>query len=85
MAVSINAKRRGARANSSGHVGVSFDKRTGRYQANVTLANGKRKFVGRAPTAAEAAALRIAFIEQHGTAAPLPRAKSAAVTTDLEA
>ncbi|MFM0088958.1 hypothetical protein PQR46_18785 [Paraburkholderia sediminicola] len=77
MAVSVNLARRGARVNSSGHVGVSFDKRTGRYQANVTLADGKRKFVGRAPTAAEAAALRTAFIAEHGTADPLPNAATA--------
>ena len=49
----------------------------------MTLANArKRKHVpGLYNTPAEAAAARAAFIEQHGTATPTPRAKTATVTT----
>lgn len=78
MVVSLNKKRRGARANSSGHVGVSFDRRTSRWQASVTLSSGVRKFIGRAPTPEGAAALRAAFISEHGVAAA--QSKAATVT-----
>lgn len=78
QAVSINAKRRGARPNTSGFVGVSLDRHTGRWQAYVTLSNGARKFVGRGKTPAEAAVLRAQFIAEHGIADP--KAKAATVT-----
>ena len=70
LAVSLNTKRRGARVNASGYVGVSVVKSMSRWQAIVTLSNGKRKLVGRASTAAAAAALRTAFIAEHGVADP---------------
>lgn len=79
MALSPNAAH-GGRPSSSGFVGVAFDRRTGRWQSYVTLATGKRKFVGRAPTAAEAAALRVAFIAKHGIADS--RANAATVTDE---
>lgn len=69
----------GGRPSSSGFVGVAFDKRTGCWQSYVTLATGKRKFVGRAPTVVAAVALRAAFIAEHGYIDP--RAKAATATT----
>ena len=67
-------KGRGARPSTSGFVGVSLHKPTGRWMAYVTLANGKRKNLKRHATAAEAADARAAFIAEHGTAAPQPMA-----------
>lgn len=61
-------KGHGARRNTSGHVGVSLHKPTGRWLAYVTLANGKRKNLKRHATAAEAAAARTAYIAEYGVA-----------------
>ncbi|QIE23540.1 hypothetical protein SBC1_14270 [Caballeronia sp. SBC1] len=69
LAVTLN-KGHGARPSTSGFVGVSFDKRTGRWQASVTLTDRSRKFVGRARTPAEAAALRDAFVAEHRVVDP---------------
>lgn len=74
----------GGPRNTSTFVGVSFDKTRGTWKAYVHLATGKRKNVGRAPTAEAAAALRTAFVEQHGTATPIPRTKVATVTGEAE-
>jgi hypothetical protein len=82
LAVTSN-KVRGSRPNTSGYVGVTRHSVSQKWTATVTLANPrKRKHVpGLFDTPAEAAAARAAFIEQHGTAAPIPRAKAATVTT----
>lgn len=80
LAVSSNKSKGG---NPSKTPGVTFDKRVGRWQVYVNLATGKKKFVGRAPTATEGGALRDAFIAKHGYADPKP--KAATVTTDAEA
>ncbi|WP_218000417.1 AP2 domain-containing protein [Paraburkholderia heleia] len=74
-------KGHGARPNSSGFVGVSLHKPTGRWLAYVTLANGKRKNLKRHATAAEAAAARAEYIAEYGVADPLPLAKAAPATT----
>ena len=80
LAVS-NRKRSGGPSSTSSFVGVSFDKTRGAWKAYVQLATGKRKNVGRAPTAEAAATLRATFIERHGAATPIPRAKVATVTS----
>jgi hypothetical protein len=77
LAVSSN-KAKGGSPSKTGIPGVTFDKRNGRWQTSVMLANGKRKFVGRGDTPEAALALRVAFIARHGTAAPV---KAATATT----
>jgi hypothetical protein len=80
LAVSSNKAKGG---NPSKTPGVTFDKRTGRWQVHVNLATGKKKFVGRGKTPNEAVALRADFIAKHGYADPLP--KAATMTTGVEA
>ena len=81
LAVTSN-KVRGSRPNTSGYIGVTRHSTLPKWTAMVTLANPrKRKHVpGLYGTPAEAAAARAAFIEQHGTATPIPRTKVATVT-----
>ena len=79
VAVSISATRFGGRQNASGHVGVYFHRRTGRWAAMVNLVSRERKHVGLADTPAEAAALRDDYIAKHGTVDP--RAKVSTVMT----
>lgn len=74
-------KGHGARPNSSGFIGVSLHKPTGRWIAYVTLSNGKRKNLKRHATAADAAAARAEYIAEYGVADPRPRAKAAPATT----
>ena len=76
-------KVRGSRPNTSGYIGVTRHSTLPKWTAMVTLANPrKRKQVpGLYDTPEEAAAARAAFIEQHGTAKPLPRAKVALVAS----
>lgn len=70
-------KGHGARPNSSGFVGVSLHKPTGRWLAYVTLSNGKRKNLKRHATAEAASAARDAYIREHGVAATQPKAATA--------
>lgn len=65
---SENARNRGKTArNTSGYKGVSFDKRTGKWDARIGL-NGKRRHLGYFDTALEAAAAYDrAALEMHGT------------------
>ncbi|MCX4137882.1 AP2 domain-containing protein [Paraburkholderia sp. SEWSISQ10-3 4] len=86
LAVTAN-KFRGSRPNTSGHIGVTWHAASKKWTATVTLANPrKRKHVsGLYDTPAEAAAARAAFIEQHGTAAPIPRARVASTHATAEA
>jgi hypothetical protein len=67
LAVSSN-KPFGGPQSKSGFPGVSFHKASGKWIALVSLATGKRKHVGLGATPAEAAALRAAFIAEHGIA-----------------
>lgn len=62
--------------NPSKTPGVTFDKRTGRWQVHVNLATGKKKFVGRGDTPEAALALRTAFIAKHGVAAAMSKVKT---------
>ena len=82
LAVSNHKRKPSAtRPSASGFVGV-YPAADGRWLAQVMLAIGTRKHVpGLYNTPAEANAARLAFIQQHGTAAPLPRAKTATATT----
>lgn len=51
--------------NTSGYVGVSFHKGTGKWAARVTVA-GKRKQIGRYDTPEEANQVRLGYFEKHG-------------------
>ncbi|MFL9994321.1 hypothetical protein PQR34_28945 [Paraburkholderia sediminicola] len=79
-------KAKGGCPSTSNFVGVSYEKSRGTWKAYAQLATGKRKNIGRAPTAAEAAALRAEFIATHGVAAPSEvRSRKAATVTSGEA
>lgn len=78
LAVSSN-KRRGGRKSKVGFSGVYFHKASGKWSAMVNLANGTRKHVGLGETPADAAALRAAFIAEHGVADPRDVAVDAAM------
>ena len=71
-------KAQGARPNTSGFVGVAYDKSRSQWLAYVQLSTKKRKNLGRHPTVEAAAAVRAAFIAEHGTASPVKTAHEAA-------